>query len=334
MSFGWPALLWLLVLLPLLALAHGLALRRRRRETRAHTAMVRAGAAPGLGGATRRWLPPALLLLALAALLVGLARPSAVVTLPAPHEVVMLAIDISGSMRATDIEPDRITAARAAAREFVERQPAGTRIGVVAFAAAASLVQPPTHDRQAILAAIERLELQEATAIGSGLLLALKAIEPELRFDLRAADPRADPGQWPAPVAPGSNRSAAIVLLSDGESSTGPEPEVAARIVADRGVRVYTVGLGTPGGTVLRAEGWSMRVRLDEPTLRTLADLTVGEYFPAADAAQLVGVYRALDLKLAFERQRMEVTGLFAVAAALLVALSAGLSLWWSNRVF
>ncbi|HWS74887.1 MAG TPA: VWA domain-containing protein, partial [Quisquiliibacterium sp.] len=286
------------------------------------------------GGGLRRLLPPALLLLALAGMVLAFARPNAVVTMPAPHDVVVLAIDISGSMRASDVEPDRISAARAAARDFVERQPAGTRIGVVAFAAAASLVQPPTHDRQAILAALDRLQLQQATAIGSGLLVALKAIEPSLQFDLRAADPRGDARNWPKPLAPGSNRSAAIVLLSDGESSTGPKPEVAAQIVAERGVRVYTVGLGTSAGTVLKIEGWSMRVRLDEAPLRKIADLTLGEYFPAASAPQLEQVYRTLDVKLAFERKRMEVTALFAAAAALLVALSSGLSLYWFNRAF
>ncbi|MBB5273655.1 VWA domain-containing protein [Quisquiliibacterium transsilvanicum] len=330
MEFGWPALLWLLVLAPAPVLANVVAARRRRRAAAAGATQA---PAPPVR-AWRRAMPALLLSLALAALLVAAARPSAQLSLPAPHEVVVLAIDISGSMRAADIAPDRIGAARAAAREFVLRQPATTRIGLVAFAASASLVQTPTHDRDAVLAALDRLQLQQATAVGSGLLVALKAIDPALRFDLRAEDPRADPENWPAPIPPGSNRSAAIVLLSDGESGAGPEPELAARIAAQRGVRVYTVGLGTAKGAVLAVEGWSMRVRLDEAGLRRIAELTLGEYFPAASAAELTRVYRALDLKLGFERRRVELSGALSAAAALLLALSAGLSLAWFKRVF
>ena len=334
MEFGWPALLWLLALAPTPMLANVAAARRRRRAAAAGAAPAAALPPAPPVRAWRRAIPALLLSLALAVLVVAAARPSAQLTLPAPHEVVVLAIDISGSMRAADIAPDRIGAARAAAREFVLRQPVTTRIGLVAFAASASLVQAPTGDRQSVLDALDRLQLQQATAIGSGLLIALKAIEPGLRFDLRAEDPRADPEDWPEPLAPGSNRSAAIVLLSDGESGTGPDPELAARIAAQRGVRVHTVGLGTAGGTVLGVEGWSMRVRLDEAGLRRIADLTLGEYFPAASAGELARVYRALDLKLGFERRRVELAGALSAAAALLLALSAGLSLAWFRRVF
>ncbi|MFP5460231.1 MAG: VWA domain-containing protein [Gammaproteobacteria bacterium] len=336
MEFGWPALLLLLVLAPAPLVANVAAARRRRRAASAGPAPAAAlqPAAPVPVPAWRRALPAVLLSLALAALAVAAARPRAQLTLPAPHEVVVLAIDISGSMRAADIAPDRIGAARAAARDFILRQPATTRLGLVSFAASASLVQAPTSDRQAVLDALDRLQLQQATAIGSGLLVALKAIEPELRFDLRAEDPRADPENWPQPLAPGSNRSAAIVLLSDGESGTGPDPELAARIAAQRGVRVHTVGLGTAGGTVLAVDGWSMRVRLDEAGLRRIADLTLGEYFPAASAAELTRVYRALDLRLGFERRRVELAGALSAAAALLLALSAGFSLAWFRRVF
>lgn len=339
MNFEWPELLWLLALVPAAASAWWLAVRRRRgRMVQLPGLLAAIGRDAGAGRRLRTWLPVLLLGAALVALLTAFARPSAVLTLPAPHDTVILAIDISGSMRAADVEPDRISAARAAARDFVERQPARTRIGVVAFAAAAAQVQAPTHDRRAILAALDRLQLQQATAIGSGLLVALKAIEPSLPIDLRGVDPRGDPRgdpqRWPEPVEPGSNGSAAIVLLSDGQSVTGPDPLVAARLVAERGVRVHTVGLGTPAGAVLSVQGWSMRVRLDEETLRKIADQTRGDYYAAADAGELERVYRTLGLRLAFERQRMEVTSLFAGAGALLLALSAGLSLWWFRRVF
>lgn len=312
MELGWPLFLAMLVVVPV------------------PLALALLAPVP----AWRRIVPALLLSLALTALVTAAARPSAQLTLPAPHDVVVLAIDISGSMRATDLAPDRIGAARSAAREFILRQPAGTRIGLVAFAASASQVQAPTHDRDAVLAALDRLQLQQATAVGAGLLVALKAIEPALQFDLRAEDPRADPESWPQPLSPGANRSAAIVLLSDGASSTGPDPERAARIVAQRGVRVYTVGLGTTAGTVLAFDGWSMRVRLDEAALQRIADLTLGEYFAAASTAELVRVYRGLDLKLAFERRRVELAGPLSALGATLLVLSAGLSLAWFRRVF
>lgn len=368
MSFEWPALLWLLPVLPALAAAYVLALRRRRRR-HAAVAVLLAGAGTDRGSPLRRWLPPSLLLLGLAAMLVAVARPSAVVLVPAPHDTVILAIDVSGSMRANDVAPDRIGAARAAAQAFIEQQPARTRIGIVTFAAAASLVQPPTSDRQALLAALDRFQLQQATAIGSGLLVSLKAIFPELKIDLN--DTRAGPGRGdaarerrarrpddgtlpapspgpgvgagagadagadpPKPVAPGSHDAAAIVLLSDGESSTGPDPIEAAKLAASRGVRVHTVGFGTPGGVTLSVEGWSMRVRLDEATLKRIADLTRGDYYQAASAAELARVYSMLNAKLAFERRPIEVSGPLAAVGVLLALLSGGLSLLWFGRVF
>lgn len=337
MRFESPELLPLLALVPIALIVRWLAVRRRARNARSRAIVTGAVGADGafvVGRRSRAFAPLVLFTVALAALLFAVARPSAVLTLPAPHDTVILAIDISGSMRADDLAPDRISAARAAALDFIDRQPSRTRVGVVAFAATAALVQPPTHDRNAVLAAIDRLQLQQATAIGSGLLVSLKAIEPGLNFDLYAPDPRAGTAIWPEPRAPGSNRSAAIVLVSDGQSVTGPDPLEAARIVAERGVRVHVVGLGTPKGTVLGVQGWSMRVKLDETTLREIADITHGHYYSAEDAADLRKVYRSLGLRVAFERQRFEVTGVFALAGALLLVVSAGLSMWRHRRVF
>jgi Ca-activated chloride channel homolog len=281
-------------------------------------------------------------------MIAAVARPAAVVRLPSQHEIIILSLDVSGSMRAKDVEPDRITAAQNAAKTFINEQPRSTRIGIVAFAGTASLVQPPTQSREDLHAAIERLQLQRATAIGSGILVALKAIFPEVDFDLRTSNPRPnygpiarplngpqrEPDKAPTkPVPPGSYKSAAIILLTDGQATTGPDPIEAARMAAERGVRVFTVGVGTPNGEILVGEGWSMRVRLDEETLKQIANLTGAEYFYAGTAVDLKKIYQSLNSKFVLERKETEITALFAAAAALTVLLSALLSLLWFNRV-
>jgi Ca-activated chloride channel family protein len=259
-------------------------------------------------------------------------------------------MDVSGSMRATDVEPSRIAAAQAAARAFVNDVPSATRIGVVSFAATASVVQPPSSNREDILAAIDRFQLQRGTAVGSGILVALKTLFPDVEFDLRASNPRAteatrsasldasksksdkDPKAF-KPVPPGSYNAAVIILLSDGQTTTGPDPIEAARMAADRGVRVYTVGIGTPAGELIGAEGWSMRVRLDEAALKNIANITQGQYFYAGTANDLKKVYESLSSKLVLEKQETEITALFAAAAAALAIVAAALSMLWFNRI-
>jgi Ca-activated chloride channel family protein len=252
---------------------------------------------------------------------------------------------VSGSMRAADVDPNRIGAAQAAARAFVADQPASARIGVVSFAATASVVQPPTRNREDILAAIDRFQLQRGTAVGSGILVSLKMIFPDVEFDLRTSNPRGDARGVPldkadasgkaAPktVPPGSYTSAAIILLTDGQTTTGPNPIEAARMAADRGVRVFTVGIGTPNGEILGSEGWSMRVRLDEESLKTIANVTHGEYFYASNAMDLKKVYESLNTRLALETRQTEVTALLAAAAAVIALLAAFLSMLWFNRI-
>jgi Ca-activated chloride channel family protein len=283
-------------------------------------------------------------------MIAAIARPAAVVRLPSQHETVILSMDVSGSMRAKDVEPDRLTAAQAAAKAFVKETPRSTRIGVVAFAGTASLVQAPTHNREDLITAIERFQLQRATAIGSGILVALKAIFPDAEFDLRSSNPRGNRGRFGAdaakppagspaappaspPATPGSYQSAVIILLSDGQPTTGPDPIEAAHMAAERGVRVFTVGIGTPHGEILVGEGWSMRVRLDEDTLKAIAKLTGGEYFYAGSAPDLKKVYQSLNSRFVMEKKETEVTALFAAAAALAAMISALLSLLWFNRI-
>ncbi|MEO8676337.1 MAG: VWA domain-containing protein [Casimicrobiaceae bacterium] len=353
MTFIWPQLLWLLVAVPVVVAVYVMLLRRKRKAAMKYASLMLIRDAQGAGRG-RRHVPPLLFLAALILMIVAVARPAAVVTLPSAHETVILAMDVSGSMRATDVKPSRIVAAQEAARGFIADQPKTTRIGVVSFAATASVVQSPTHSREDILGAIERFQLQRGTAIGSGILVSLKTIFPDAEFDLRSFNPRREvanaaakaaakdaakaidgtPGKEPPkPVAPGSYASAAIILLTDGQTTTGPDPIEAARMAADRGVRVYTVGVGTTSGEIIGAEGWSMRVRLDEESLKTIANVTRAEYFYAGNAVDLQKIYKNLNTKLFFEQKETEITSLFAAAAAALALLSAMLSLLWFNRI-
>jgi Ca-activated chloride channel family protein len=346
MTFLWPELLWLLLALPLLVAAYLLLLRRKQRSALRYASLSGIRDALGATQRIRRHIPPALFLLALTLMIVGIARPAAVVMLPSAHKTVMLAMDVSGSMRATDVEPSRIVAAQTAARAFVNDLPAATRIGIVSFAATASVVQPPSSNREDILAAIDRFQLQRGTAVGSGILVSLKTLFPDVEFDLRASNPRMDSTRaasldQPAkpdkpefkPVPPGSYNAAVIILLTDGQTTTGPDPIEAARMAADRGVRVYTVGIGTTSGELIGAEGWSMRVRLDEASLKNIANITQGEYFYAGTSADLKKIYESLNSKLVLEKHDMEITALFAAAAAALAIVAAALSMLWFNRI-
>ena len=352
MTFQWPELLWLLLTVPLLVAAYIALLRRKKKAALAYASLSMVKEAMGARQRFRRHIPPLLFLLALIAMIVAVARPAAIVTLPSQRETIVLALDVSGSMRATDVQPSRLVAAQAAARAFVEDQPSSARVGVVSFAATASVVQPPSQNREEIIAAIDRLQLQRGTAVGSGLLVALKLIFPDVEFDLRSWNPRGDSARDsrrgvpldsardskkdkdpPKPVPPGSFTSAAIILLTDGQTTTGPDPIEAAQMAAERGIRVYTVGIGTQSGEIISAEGWSMRVRLDEETLKTIANLTRGEYFYAGTATDLKKVYEALNTRVGLEKKATEITALVTAAAAIL-ALAAGLlSIWWFNRI-
>jgi len=350
MTFIWPEMLWLLAAAPALIATYLFLLRRRKKSALRYANLSLVKEAMDAGRRFRRHIPPVIFLAALTVLIFAMARPSAVVTLPTQHDTVILAMDISGSMRATDVEPNRITAAQAAAKSFVADQPRRTRIGVVTFAGTAAVAQAPTDNREEILAAVDRFQLQRATAIGSGILISLKAIFPDAEFDLRSSNPRRDPArdslrpapldparesEKPAfkPVPPGSYGSAVIILLTDGQSNVGPDPIESARMAADRGVRVYTVGFGTTEGEILRFEGWSMRVRLDEETLKKIAELTQGEYYYAGTAADLKKVYQTLSARLVFETRETEVTALFSAAAAVLALVATMLSVLWYNRI-
>ena len=348
MNFLWPAALWLLFGLPLLVALYLWLLDRKRHAAVRYANLGMIKEALGAGARWRRHVPPALLLLALAVLALAAARPTATVTLPTQKQTIVMALDSSGSMRAKDVEPSRLVAMQNAAKQFVADASPNTKIGIVTFAATATLVQPPTDDREAVIAAIDRIQLQRATATGSGLIVSLATLFPDAGFDVSTAlfgrdAPRnapigearkgPDPKKDFKPVEPGSYTSAAVILLSDGQRTTGPDPIEVAKMAADRGVRVYTVGFGTTAGEIIGFEGWSFRVRLDEETLKTVALMTRGEYFYAGTAADLKKVYQTLNSRLSLEKKEAEVTAIFSGVAALLALLSGLLSLLWFNRI-
>jgi Ca-activated chloride channel family protein len=352
-DFLWPDMLWLLLALPLLVLAYLWLLRRQRKMAVRFASLSVVREALGSGPGWRRHIPPALLLLALACMLIAAARPVAMVTLPSQQRTILLAMDVSISMRASDVLPNRMVAAQEAAKAFITSLPRQVKVGIVAFAGSAQVAQLPTQSRDDLLRAIDSFQLQRGTATGNGLMLSLATLFPNSGLDILALDsrmgagggmgggrgsplaPRGMPGapEQPAPVPPGSYTSAAIVMLTDGRRTTGVDPLLAAQLAADRGVRVYTVGVGTNEGETVGFEGWSMRVTLDEETLKAIAAKTSAEYFYAGNAPDLKKIYEALSSRLAVERRETEVSALFALAAAALALLAAGLSVWRYGRI-
>lgn len=344
-DFLWPQMLWLLLALPLLVLLY-LWLQRRRKKLALHYASLSiVRQALGRGPGWRRHLPPLLMLAALAALVLASARPVALITLPSSQQTIILAMDVSASMRATDVEPNRLVASQDAAKAFLAELPRDIRVGIVAFAGSAQLVQAPTLNRDDLVAAIDRFQLQRATATGNAIVISLAALFPDAGIQLqqlsfermrsfgRPLDQPPPSQDEFIPMPAGSYDAGAIIMLTDGQRTTGVDPLDAARMAADRGVRVYTVGVGTVDGEVIGFEGWSMRVRLDEATLKEIAHKTEAEYFYAGTAQNLKTVYQSLSNRLTMEKQETEVTALFALLGAALSLLAGMLSLLWFNRV-
>jgi Ca-activated chloride channel family protein len=243
---------------------------------------------------------------------------------------VMLSVDVSGSMQATDVSPSRLEATKAALRDFVKQQPKGVNIGLVAFSDTASLLQPPTADKDLLLRSIGQLQPERGTDIGDGLRVALDALRQNADLPPAAAKPAVTATATPAPAAqsPGT-----VVLLSDGESNTGPQPLDVAREAATQGVRVDTVGIGTSGGIVLHIQGQSILTRLDESTLSGIAQATGGHYYNAQDEAKLTQVYHDLAQQQHTERKSQEVTFLVVAGAMVLLIAGGALSLFWFNRL-
>lgn len=348
MHFLWPQQLWLLLLLPLLVLLYLLLLRRKKKLAVRYASLAIVKEALGRGPGLRRHIPPVLFLLALAAMLLAAARPVATITLPSTQQTIILAMDVSGSMRATDVQPNRLVAAQNAAKSFLGDLPRDVKVGIVAFAGSAQVAQLATVNREDLITAIDRFQMQRGTATGNAIVMSLATLFPDDgHIDLQLMQNNRDRMRGTAidaekkekekkpftPVPPGSYTSAAIIMLTDGQRTTGVDPLEAAKLAAERGIRVYTVGIGTVDGETIGFEGWSMRVRLDEETLKQIANKTSAEYFYAGSAQDLKKVYETLSTRLTVEKKETEVSGLLALLAAALAVLSAGLSVLWFNRI-
>lgn len=362
MTFAWPYLLALVLFAPLVVAVHLLLQRRRRRfaVSYASLSLIRE-ALPGRSRWRRR-VPFALLVLALVSLAIAAARPQAVVAVPISRTSIILALDVSGSMCATDVAPNRLAVAQDVARAFVEDQPAGTRIGIVAFSGLAQLVVPPTTDREALVAAIDGFKVARGTAVGSALLRALDAIA-EINPDVTRTGVDLSGAQRSSSPPAGGYEPDIVVLLTDGATTQGVSPLLASEQAAERRVRVYTIGFGTAdpaplvcsrdqigsdsffrrfagGGLDPSAGGFgggfgggpprSVLV-LDEGTLQAIAETTGGSYHRAADADQLSDVFRDLPAAITLQEERVEVSVAFAGLGALLAAAAVALSLAWNR---
>jgi len=345
MNFIWPSALLLLVVVAGLAVLYVLAQRRRNRYALRYANLSLVREAIGKGPGWRRHVPPALFILALAFMAIAVARPQAVVAVPSQEGTVILAIDVSGSMLAEDMKPNRMEAAKAAARAFVDKQSESVKIGVVSFSGDASIVQSPTTDKTLVIAAINRLRPQRATAIGRAILVSLDAIaesqgsEADLPSSILQQPGQPDGSATPRPSATipaylaGQHAAASIVLLSDGQNNQFPAPLDIVDQASSRGVRIYTIGVGSAAGAIVRLQGRAVRTALDETTLKKIAEITDGQYFNANTEADLRAVYENLTTELVVRNEKTELTAYATLAAAVLAVFAGAFSLLWSNRL-
>lgn len=347
MTFAWPYAFVALVLIPVMALLY-----RRLLKGRAERAALLAaeGFRPSAASARRnrrRHVPYAFFFVGLSALIFSFARPQATITVPNREGTVVLAFDISNSMRADDLKPTRIDAAKVAAKQFVDRQPRNIKVGVVAFNDGAVATQQPSSDKMAVKASIDRMTPSGSTSIGQGLFTSLNLIagkpigSGQIEAPSQAADGSGDTAN-PNPDAQGSSidnidigffGNAAIVLLSDGEDRSEVKPTEVAKLASLAGVKVYPIGIGSPEGTVVEIDGFKISTALDEPLLQELARVTDGTYFNAADADSLAKVYGSIDLQWKREPQKTEITAIVAAVGGLLLAIGSFLSLLWTGKV-
>jgi Ca-activated chloride channel family protein len=358
MDLLWPGFLLLLGLIPLLAVAYIVMLRRRRRYAVRYSSLSLVREALPRQSWLRRHLPVILFLIALTSLVIALTRPVMIVSVPAGQTAIILTIDVSRSMCSTDIPPSRLEAAQAAALSFIQQQQATTQIGIVAFSSYAELIQPPTTDSEALQSAVESLATGRRTAIGSGILKALDAIA-EIDPSVAPSTSSTSREPQPTPVPRGAYAPDIIVVLTDGVSNAGPLPTEAAQQAVDRGVRVYTIGFGTAGGSSFPACGARFQGRepardqqfgggggqfggatgggapggfrrgIDEATLKQVADMTGGAYYSAESAGELQDVFRQLPTYLITKHETSEVSVVFVALGAVLAALAIVLSLRW-----
>ena len=364
MTFLWPKGLYFLGAIPILIALYIWMLRRRRRFAVRYSSLALVRAAVPQRSAWRRHIPFGLFLLALTSLVVALSRPYSVIAIPTNQTTMVLTIDVSRSMCSTDISPSRLQAAENAALSFVQHQKTTTQIGLVVFSGYAEVVQTPTTDPELLQTAIESLSTGHRTAIGSGILKALDAISEVDPNVAPSVTDTSTQGPMPTPVPEGVYVPDIIILLTDGVSNIGPNPLDAAQQAADRGVRVYTIGFGTAkgaefpscpsqyqgnepfgggfgGGNGPQSQGGGQfgggfgggaggfRRGIDEATLKKIAAMTGGTYYPASSASELQAVFRSLPTNLIVRHEVSEVSFLYAGIGAVLAALAIGLSLLW-----
>lgn len=345
MEFQWPGNLSLLVVVAALLIVYIIAQRRRQRYALRYSSLLLVREAVGRGPGIRRHIPPALFLLGFTVLVLALARPTALVKVPGLEGTVILAIDVSGSMLADDVKPNRMEAAKEAAKTFVERQRQSknnVRIGVVSFSDNAQVVMAPTLDHAGLVAAIDRLKPQKSTALGRAIVVSVDALfegtdkgpsDPDEDDTTSAPGPGRTPRPSPTSLPEGQFAAASIVLLTDGENNVSPPPLTVIQEAVKRGIRVYTVGVGTAQGAVVTNEGRSIRSELDEATLKQIAEASKARYYNAQTESDLQQVYEHLATELVLRDERSEITVLFAALAAALLLLAGCFSLLWFNRL-
>ena len=355
MGLLWPAYLLLLIAIPLVVLAYFLVLRRRRRFAVHYSSLsLLRQAMPG-GTRWKRHLPFALIVLALLLLVVALSRPFANVTVSSSRTTVVLALDVSLSMCASDIDPNRLTVAQAAAKRFIESQEPDTQVGLVAFAGIAQLIVPPTTDTDALTEAVDNLITARRTSVGSAIMRSVDALA-EINSDISPVT------AFQSSAEEGSDidqevvlQPDIVVLLTDGASTRGVSPVIAAELARDRGVRVYTIGFGTESPLVMRCTpaqlgsdelnnrigsggfgtfggrfGGRNFLQLDERTLVRVAEITGAEYYAAGSEDELMEVFATIPVQTEKKKVRMEVSAIFTTISALLTLTAVGLGLRWN----
>lgn len=345
MELLWSPVLYLFALIPLSILVYVLVLRRRKPYAVRYSSLSLIRAAKPASSQWKRHLPFALFLLAMSSLIMAMTRPVTVLTLPASNATIILALDVSRSMCSTDIAPNRLESAKAAALDFIKSQNSDTQIGIVVFAGFAVVAQPPTTDKDLLATTIENLTTARRTAIGEGIIVSLDAIA---EFDDTVVSPYSDASI--EPVAEGQYVPAIVVLLTDGVTTTGIDPLDAAQMAADRGVRVYTIGFGTvnnnapmncnpyapfaeqfdPSFGGFGGGGGNFRREIDEETLKQVSGMTGGSYYLAESSEQLQDVFDSLPTQLFTVTETTEISVFFAAFAALFIVLAILLSILWN----
>jgi Ca-activated chloride channel homolog len=352
MSFQWVGSLFLLVLIPLFVALYVWLLRRRRRYTVRFSSLALVREAASHQSRWRRHLPFAIFLLAITSLVFAMARPSATVSVPSNKATVIMAIDVSRSMCSNDIKPNRLEAAKTAAKNFIHAKIKGRQIGIVAFAGFAELIQPSTDNTRLLDTAVDSLAPARRTAIGSAILRSIDAIA---EVDQRVKPSDITQAANAVPTVPNTGDNAGgyvphiIVLLTDGASNAGPFPLSAAEQAVERGIRVYTIGFGTNSDNSIMdcgaqfqenpfdgggfgfgfGQGGGFRREIDDVTLRQIAEATGGEYYAASSASELESVFQSLPTYVVTTRQTTEITAFFTALAAFLALLALALSFMW-----